>query len=366
MRVTQIIGELYESVSSPEALASSMWTIAQSVGSVMSQYGFFTSQGWLRTSVVGLSSGDLQDYLKLTENSAKDPRTAYWLSHRNRFVRGEEIISDRDLDRTDLAPYLDRVGSRRVIASMLDLPGGHIGCFGFARPRAKGPYSTEEIQSLSLLLPHVRQMFTLQVRLGTLETTIASLHDTIDRLGAPVILVGVSGLVVHANSAGQEELKRGSWLIQKDGRLMPRQPGDRTVFSQLLNNTASGAFEHPAQTRQMVLRDARGVPAVAQFYRLRGLPPVPGAPPSPVAVFLAGTGPRPQRFPSGFGFTASETRLADLLMAGLSPVETAEQLGVSHNTIKTHLKALFFKTGTHRQSQLVAFLHALGTVPLRL
>jgi DNA-binding CsgD family transcriptional regulator len=315
--------------------------------------------------VVGLSNDDLQDYLKLTENSAKDPRTGYWMSHRNRLVTGEEIISDRDLDRTELAPYLDRVGSRRVIASMLDLPDGHIACFGFARPRTNGPYNERETQNLALLLPHVRRMFTLQLRLGALETTVASLHAAIDRLAGPVFLVGASGFVVHANSAGQEELRRGRWLTQKDGRLTARQPRDRTVFSQLLSQAISGGLSNPPTSLPMVLRDAQGATAVVQIDALPGLPSVPGVPASPVAVFLVGTGPRPAKFPPGFGFTASETRLAELLVAGFTPVEAADQLEVSRNTVKTHLNALFVKTGTHRQSQLIAFLHALGTIPLR-
>jgi DNA-binding CsgD family transcriptional regulator len=57
-----------------------------------------------------------------------------------------------------------------------------------------------------------------------------------------------------------------------------------------------------------------------------------------------------------FGLSPAETRLASLIVAGLSLVQAAEELGVVHETVRTHLKAMFDKTGTRRQSELVAML----------
>ena len=57
-----------------------------------------------------------------------------------------------------------------------------------------------------------------------------------------------------------------------------------------------------------------------------------------------------------FGFTAAEFRLAALLVDGLPLGIASERLGISKNTARTQLRALFDKTGVHRQPELVALL----------
>ncbi len=59
---------------------------------------------------------------------------------------------------------------------------------------------------------------------------------------------------------------------------------------------------------------------------------------------------------SKFGLTIMETRVATLLMDGRSVTEIAKELASVPATIRTHLQALFAKTGTRRQGQLVSVL----------
>jgi len=57
-----------------------------------------------------------------------------------------------------------------------------------------------------------------------------------------------------------------------------------------------------------------------------------------------------------FGFTPTEAGLAMLLANGLTLDEASEQLGVSRNTTRTHLRAVFAKTGVTRQTGLVRLI----------
>lgn len=61
-----------------------------------------------------------------------------------------------------------------------------------------------------------------------------------------------------------------------------------------------------------------------------------------------------------WGLTPAEARLAHLLLLPLSLQESARHLGISSETARTHLKALFGKTRTHRQAELLVKL--LSTV----
>jgi DNA-binding CsgD family transcriptional regulator len=45
-------------------------------------------------------------------------------------------------------------------------------------------------------------------------------------------------------------------------------------------------------------------------------------------------------------------------------VETASALGVSANTIKTHLRRVFEKTGTTRQAELARLMASLAAVAM--
>jgi len=54
-----------------------------------------------------------------------------------------------------------------------------------------------------------------------------------------------------------------------------------------------------------------------------------------------------------YGLTFAETRLIGLLAAGRSLDEAATALGISRATARTHLRHIFEKTGTTRQSQLM-------------
>ena len=60
-----------------------------------------------------------------------------------------------------------------------------------------------------------------------------------------------------------------------------------------------------------------------------------------------------------FRLTASETRLAICLASGQSLREAARHIGVSYETVRTQLKAVFAKTNTRRQVELVLLLNKL-------
>jgi DNA-binding CsgD family transcriptional regulator len=63
-----------------------------------------------------------------------------------------------------------------------------------------------------------------------------------------------------------------------------------------------------------------------------------------------------------FGLTRSEARVAGRLMCGESLQEIARATGLSVGTIRSHTKAVFAKTGTNRQAELVGLLTRLAVI----
>lgn len=63
-----------------------------------------------------------------------------------------------------------------------------------------------------------------------------------------------------------------------------------------------------------------------------------------------------------FGLTSAEARVALSLATGLSMGETADNNGVSVNTIRAQLRSIYAKTGVVRQSELVATIWRIASV----
>jgi DNA-binding CsgD family transcriptional regulator len=57
-----------------------------------------------------------------------------------------------------------------------------------------------------------------------------------------------------------------------------------------------------------------------------------------------------------YGLTPAQAQVAQLLAQGHDPSLAAEKLGVSINTVRTHVQRMFDKTGAHSQSALVGIL----------
>jgi DNA-binding CsgD family transcriptional regulator len=64
----------------------------------------------------------------------------------------------------------------------------------------------------------------------------------------------------------------------------------------------------------------------------------------------------------GYGLTRAEAKVTLAASSGLGVPETANRLGVSPNTVKTHLRRVFAKTGTSRQTELVRLMASIGVL----
>jgi DNA-binding CsgD family transcriptional regulator len=61
-----------------------------------------------------------------------------------------------------------------------------------------------------------------------------------------------------------------------------------------------------------------------------------------------------------YGLTLAEARVALAASSGLTIPETAQRLSVSPNTVKTHLRKVFAKTGMSRQTELARLMASIG------
>src|SRR3954452_22996897 len=101
---------------------------------------------------------------------------------------------------------------------------------------------------------------------------------------------------------------------------------------------------------------------------LRALPTEERGASGPQTVLILvdlGISPRPpfRSLQKIFGLTPNEARLAAAMAGGESLEEIAGATNVTVNTLRKQLASIFEKTGTHRQSELVALLARLFILP---
>lgn len=82
-----------------------------------------------------------------------------------------------------------------------------------------------------------------------------------------------------------------------------------------------------------------------------------------VVVPAPATFERDEQRVASLGLTPRELEILELIAAGLSNREIAEQVFVSENTVKTHLSRVFDKLGARRRTQAVQLGKELRLIP---
>jgi DNA-binding CsgD family transcriptional regulator len=368
METTDLVGLIYESIGDftaaelPLALTEAMRGMAQMSQSRGCQFGLIDRGGkCVGASVVGYEPAALESYLR--DFAPEDPRLPYVLQHPLRWIPCQQTTDPKAFERSALVnELLDKVEARFVLGVSFPVGPQHTASVGVMRGRRDGQYGAEEVRRLTPLLPHINRAMSLYVRIGRLESTLASLDALVDRLSTPILLVDRTGLLRYANPPGQEALRRAQHLVLRDGRVHPRSARQAQQFTDILarvlSNDPSTVAAEPSSS--MRLLDAEGHAAVLVVQGLRGQANLIGMPHADAVLFLIRSDEKPPtnatRLQMVFELTPAETRLAEHLVSGKNLSEIGEELRVGRETLKSQLRSLFAKTDTRRQGELIALL----------
>jgi len=234
----------------------------------------------------------------------------------------------------------------------------------FWRSSASGMVDEAARERMRLIVPHLRRAVLVGNLIDYRTAEAATFGDALDGIGAGLFFVDASGRIVHANASGHAMLAEGTLLHVNDGRLAPTDVEAEQRLYEILNVDGSG--DAPMDTR------AGAVPLIAsdgEHYVGHVLPLAAGARRQAGAVYAAVAAvfvhkasldmPSPQEVIAKlYKLTPTELRvLFAIVQVGGAP-EVAEAMGISHGTVKTHLRRLFAKTGTDRQAELVKLVAA--------
>lgn|GEM_PF-1988046 len=219
------------------------------------------------------------------------------------------------------------------------------------------------IKSLQPLLERVSRHF---LTIGNLVRKLSVMETVLESAGVGLALVSADGGVILTNGVADAILTADRGLKSARGRLTADSRTDHHILAARIKDCAekqSPEATHEAWPPLAILRDSAEHP-ITVLVR-------PGPPFAPLTAPLIRTAivilrdparrdfVQPAALERLFGLTPAEARLASFLANGVSVEDAAAQLGVTRNTARTQLQAVFLKTRTNRQGDLIRLI--LGT-----
>jgi DNA-binding CsgD family transcriptional regulator len=154
---------------------------------------------------------------------------------------------------------------------------------------------------------------------------LAKLFAAVEAIGAPVLILGMGGEVLHANSNGRS--------------LFERDPGGltRSFAKTVAGEPNDGGWE------------------------LFPLAPLNGS-----GRFLAILSPLPrvavaslQAVSARWRLTVRQAEVMDLVARGMTNANIADTLGIGEGTVEYHVASIFDKAGVQNRASLIARLHEI-------
>ncbi|MHC2018729.1 helix-turn-helix transcriptional regulator [Methylobacterium sp. CM6247] len=183
--------------------------------------------------------------------------------------------------------------------------------------------------------------------------------EALDRVGCGGIVLTTDGQIATINANARKILQRELVLDDTQIANLPRE--GRAVLKLLLTR-ANGRFRLDSEDWIVIERSSIR-PLVLQAMRI----PEAGITGAHTALIMLDLAEAPQpnleKLQSIFSLTPAEARLAVLITGGATPTEAGKFQGISVATVRTQLSAIYTKTHTHRQAELVTLVSRLSVLP---
>jgi DNA-binding CsgD family transcriptional regulator len=222
--------------------------------------------------------------------------------------------------------------------------------------RRSEPFSRREANLLAEVSPHLSRIVSLAKRTAT--DRAAAEVMAFDRLGCPAMLIDSRGRIERANSAAEALACSDFYLSNGRLRTTDRHFAERieNVLSAVRTGSRGAQMNTPPllvfrDRTPWLLVEAVPVTGVSSDYFGVG-----------VAILIITDLKSTQVTNAAllkliFGLTSAEARLASALCSGTELYSAAKQFGVSRETVRCQLRAIFGKVGVRRQTELIVRLH---------
>ncbi|WP_223458501.1 MULTISPECIES: helix-turn-helix transcriptional regulator [unclassified Pseudomonas] len=274
-----------------------------------------------------------------------------------------EFVSDDDWQNSEFCKnFLEPQDVFHVLGADINTADGAQCRIRISRGRDDRAFNNDEKALLAQFIPHLERSIEIHMRLNRIETERNLYAGAVDQMAVGTIILDEAGKVLRTNQVAD--------------RLIQEKDGIKLVNDGLQIGTARDTQEFRRLVKQSLLSQKSSNPSVVEALRVQRpsgradlgiiVRSVPlsdwseGKQCPAVVIFISDPEQQscaPQEIVRAlFDFTPAETQLAMLLANGLTLDEASEELGISRNTSRAHLRSTFSKTGVTRQTMLVRLI----------
>ncbi|WP_175690319.1 helix-turn-helix transcriptional regulator [Burkholderia anthina] len=286
----------------------------------------------------------------------------------DRVVTVDEVFGETGWLSSELyKQFLKPQDIRYVLGADLRTASGVECRFRVCKTSTHTQFSARDKAICELLLPHLKRSVELHSRLDTAEVSRSIYENAIDQMQIGMVTLDENGAIIDTNRAADEILAQHNGIRLLHGAIEADDVQENRQLQQLIRSAMKGHHgTSSVVVEAMPITRDYDKPRLGVLVRTIPLSDWSGDNSRRPAVALLLRDP--DRKPEGaheivrklFDLTPAEASLALLLTNGLTLDEAADESGISKNTARTHLRAIFSKTGVTRQATLVRIM--LGSV----
>lgn len=354
MQTADIIDRIYEAALVPEKWESVLVSINDIVGT---RGGVIFAQSEVGATFVATPAA-----IEIFQRFADEG----WDRHNTRRERADRLdhagfVTDLDvfeahefLHEPLYRDFLYPLGLGWSVGTHITTPDGDRIAASFDGDFEAGPISREKTDWLDSIRPHLARSLSIAGRLKMAEAS--KVADGLGVFGLPACVVNSSGKMFAANAL--MHLLIPSVVMDGRERVKLRQASS----DRLLQKTLVQLNAKRSEARVMsipVPAFGEGAASVVHVVPVRGH----GRDIMPGGLFVlvvsrlaSSTVPGTSLLRGLFDLTPSEAKVARLAATGAAPKDISVLCGISPNTVKTHLKSIYAKTGTEYHGALVRLL----------
>lgn len=270
-------------------------------------------------------------------------------------VSADEILPWEVLRETDYyREFLRPLGMRHSLAALVAGKGQRYASLVTTRGEDAGPYKGWHREMVAAVRPHIARALHILEYFEGARINLAAFSATMDRLPFSVLLLDNHRRLLHANASAQRRLMHGDGIEEVDGRL--EASGSNNVCLSFRRAWDALSRSELSSECRFTFESAQGAPLDAEASRIL----VSGAVIDSGRLWMLrlfdqhlDVARLTARWKAHLGFTPAQCRVAIALMEHSDAGGVAKALGLSVETVRSHLKAMFEKTGAHTQAALV-------------
>jgi DNA-binding CsgD family transcriptional regulator len=370
----KLVGSIYDCAANPELWPDTLNQVCNTIGGAYTWLGLadlsemssgrmimFTrfnstwDEGWLQkldaalptmltsTPVISgmMDTGLDQSWTQLSRTSEAEFQKSEFY---NMWVKPQGLRDSMNV------PFLQRA----KIFGMISIPS----------PASRRPYSARDCRLIERLSPHIWRAMVINDIIDKGKLAQSLFRHVLDELSVAVFVVKSGGNLVFCNASGEQMLVEGNFLKFTNGHLAAQTAnGSGATFIDAIDRASLGDVAIGLSGIGVPLIDMNGERAAAYMLPIVGNDLRGAIGQGHCAVFVAKRGEQQpmvdEILRSMFDLTIAEVRIAILIGKGDSPKMIAIALGISVNTVRSHLQSVFAKSRCENQNALAALVNGL-------